>query len=362
MISIPPNVAFLRLAMCGLVLGLVGCEPGGTAATPRGPGKRPPTAVVAEAVLPRPMRDTIEAIGTAVANESLTLTSKVTDTVTAVRFDDGDFADAGAVLVELANEEESALLEEAEATVNDTRLQLERLEDLFKRRAVPVSDVDVARARANEAKARFESIVARLNDRLIRAPFAGVLGFRQVSPGTLLAPGTAICTLDDIERIKLDFAVPEVYLAILEPGMTLTASSAAYPDLFFEADVETVGSRIDAVSRTAQVRAIIDNPKRRLRPGMLLTVLLEARERVSLAVPEVAVVQRSGSAFVYVVTDSDGDTPVAALRQIRTGARFKGWVEVLEGLSDQERVITDGVIKVRDGSPIRLLDRATLTG
>lgn len=349
-----------RVLLTGLLLVLSqACSQG---AGDRQPRLRPPTSVVTETVLKRPMRDTIEAIGTAVANESLTITSKVTETVRTVAFEDGDFIDAGAVLVELTNQEETALLAEAKATVEDTSLQQKRLEDLYEQRAIPVSDVDVARARANEARARYESIVARLDDRLIRAPFSGVLGFRQVSPGTLVTPGTAICTLDDIEQIKLDFAVPEVYLALLEAGLTLTATSPAYPGDAFSASVETVGSRIDPVSRTAQVRALIDNEARRLRPGMLLTVQLSARERVSLAVPEVAVVQRSGAAFVYVVEEGADGVLVASLRQVRLGSRYQGWAEVLDGIEEQDRVVTDGVIKVRDGAPIKLLDRATVTG
>ena len=351
-----PSLVMALMASLSLLQGCTEAESSGQ------PRVRPPTGVVAETVLKRPMRDTIEAIGTAVANESLTLTSKVTETVRTVRFEDGDFVEAGSVLVELTNQEETALLDEAKATVDDTRLQLERLEDLYRQRAIPVSDVDVARARANEARARYESVVARLDDRLIRAPFSGVLGFRQVSPGTLVTPGTSICTLDDIAQIKLDFAVPEIYLALLEAGLALTALSPAYPGEAFAASVETVGSRIDPVSRTAQVRALIDNQAGRLRPGMLLTVQLSARERVSLAVPEVALVQRSGTAFVYVVEDGDDGASIASLRQVRLGSRYQGWAEVLEGIEERDRVVTDGVIKVRDGAPIKLLDRATVTG
>ncbi|MEM1433179.1 MAG: efflux RND transporter periplasmic adaptor subunit [Pseudomonadota bacterium] len=344
-------LAALLLAACG------------EQAAQQGPGRgqRPPIAVVAEVVLPRPMRDTIEAIGTTLADESVTLSSKVTDTVSAVRFEDGDYTEAGAVLVELTNTEETALLAEAQATVDDTRQQLERLDDLYARRTIPVSQLDEAKARANEARARYESVVARLNDRLIRAPFAGVLGFRQVSPGTLLTPGTAICTLDAVDHIKLDFAVPEIHLAQLRPGMALRAASAAYPEQRFEAEVRTVGSRVDPVTRTAQVRTVIDNAARFLRPGMLMTVKLSARERQSLAVPEIALVQRSGSVFVYVVDAQDEGPTIASLRQVRIGGRFDGWAEVLEGLDERERVVTEGVLKIRDGAPVRVLE-ATAQG
>lgn len=356
-----------RLRLVALLLGglllLAGCEPAATAGGPGGfGGKRPPTEVVAATVLRRPMRDTIEAIGTTLANESVTLSSKVTDTVSQVHFDDGDFVEKGDVLIELTNTEETALLAEAQATVEDTAQQLDRLEDLYQRRTIPVSDLDAAKARASEARGRYESVVARLNDRLVRAPFSGRLGFRQVSPGTLISPGTAICTLDDISRIKLDFAIPEIHLAKLRPGMSLTAATPAYPDAEFPAAVETVGSRVDPVTRTAQVRTVIDNADQTLRPGMLLSVKLSVNERTSLAVPEIALVQRSGSVFVYVAEKTDSGAVQASLRQVRIGSRFSGWVEVIDGLSEQERVITEGVIKVRDGAPIALLESTVLTG
>ena len=130
--------------------------------------------------------DVVEALGTAQANESVTLTAKVTDTVRRVNFEDGDYVEAGAVLIELTNQEEEALLAEARANLDDAESQLRRLEDLSGRGLTSASDLDVARSRAGAMQARFNSIVARLRDRLILAPFSGLLGFRLVSPGTML--------------------------------------------------------------------------------------------------------------------------------------------------------------------------------
>ncbi|MEM1230013.1 MAG: efflux RND transporter periplasmic adaptor subunit [Pseudomonadota bacterium] len=338
-----------------LVLG--GCEQGDRSRSAAGGYQRPPTAVIASAVVQRPVSDVLEAIGTTQANESVTLSAKVTDTVSRVRFEDGQFVEQGAVLVELANAEESALLAEAEANVDESARQLRRLEDLYRKRAIPVSQRDEASAAYNAAKARYESLVARLDDLLIRAPFSGLLGFRDVSAGTLITPGTAITTLDDVSQIKLDFAVPEVHLAVLQPGLSLIARSTAYPDRGFPASVQTVATRIDPVTRTARVRAVVENKDRVLRPGMLLTVALQTNERIALAIPESALVQRSGRTSVYVVVQQeDGPALAAALRMIETGARYDGWVEVLRGLTEGERVITEGTLKVRDQSPIRLLE------
>ena len=289
----------------------------------------------------------VEAIGTTRANESVTLSTRVTDTVRQVRFDDGDYVEAGAVLVELTNEEETALLAESEATVEEARRAHRRLADLLKSRSVPVSQVDEARARLDAARGRYQSIVARLDDRLVRAPFSGVLGFRQVSAGTLLNPGTAIATLDDIRSIKLDFPVPEVYLDRLRPGLELTASSAAFPGRAFEARVSTLDSRVDPISRAIVVRARIDNGELQLRPGMLMTVRLATNQRRTLMVPEDALLQTQDGAYVYRVEDGQ-----ARRQPVDHGVRYQGWVEVTDGLDEGDQVVVEGTIKLRDGSTV----------
>jgi membrane fusion protein (multidrug efflux system) len=297
-----------------------------------------------------PIYDTVDAIGTAGANESLTLTAKVTDTVRAVDFEDGDYVEAGAVLVQLTNREEEALLAEARANLDDAESQLVRLENIAEQNLLPASELDAARARAEASRARLDTVLARLSDRLVLAPFAGVLGFRQVSPGTLLQPNTAITTLDDISIIKLDFTVPESFLGAMTPDARVLARSASYPEREFEGVVRTVGSRVDPVTRAIQVRAHIPNEDRALRPGMLLTVRVVMAERSALVVPENAVYQIQDRAYVYVV-DSD---LIAQEREIKTGERRFGTVEVVGGLEEGERVVTEGIIKLRDGVRVRL--------
>lgn len=337
-------------AACLGMLGLAGCQGvEDERAGKRGRGAGPvmvEAAEVREAVLV----DSIEALGTTVANESVTLTAKVTDTVGKVHFEDGQFVETGAVLVELTNEEEQALLAEARANLRDAENQRNRLRDLRTQNLVAASSLDEAEARVEAARARLNTIVARLKDRLIRAPFAGLLGFRQVSEGTLITPGTAVTTLDDISVIKLDFTVPETALATLAAGQKITAQSAAYGDRAFEGTVSSVGSRVDPVTRAVVVRALIDNEARALRPGMLMTVQLVTRERTTLVVPESAVVQVGDEAYVFAI---NGDLTVAR-KVIVTGVRRRGLVEVLDGLEQGARVVSEGVIKVREGAEVRL--------
>lgn len=298
----------------------------------------------------QPVQNRIEAVGTLVSNESVTITSKVADIVSRVHFSDGDLVEAGAILVELTNQEQSALLAEATANLNDTRMQLNRLETLGANVA-SASQIDEARSRYAANQARLDAIIARMDDRLIRAPFAGSLGFREVSPGTLASPGVRITTLDDISSLKLDFTVPETVLSVLRVGDNLAARSAAYPDELFEGVVASIGSRIDPTTRSVQVRAVLENPGLRLRPGMLMTLVLVADEREAMVVPEAAVVQRGELSFVYV---ADSELRVRE-QEIRLERRVQGGVIVSSGLLPGDRIVVDGIMSVRNGALVRVI-------
>jgi len=292
--------------------------------------------------------DAVEALGTAQANESVTLTAKVSDIVRRVNFEDGDYVERGAILVELMNQEEEAALAEARANLEDVESQLRRLEDLSSRGLTSASELDVARSRAAANRARLNSVVARLGDRLILAPFSGLLGFRQISPGTMLSPNTTITSIDDISVIKLDFTVPETFVGSMAPGARIVAKSVSFPDRDFEGTVRTIGSRVDPVTRAVTVRAHIENADRALRPGMLLTVEIVTAERSALVVPEGAVFQVQTRAYVYTV---DGDT--ARQREIQVGSRRFGVVEVIGGVEEGELIVVEGIIKLRDGAKLR---------
>jgi membrane fusion protein (multidrug efflux system) len=359
----------LAFALGGGVMWYVTKDRGGDAgapsAFPTAAGGRPaaggfagrPQAQLPLVTVGRAKRDSIydvvEALGTAQANESVILTAKVTDTVRRVNFEDGDYVEAGAVLIELTNQEEEALLAEARANLDDAESQLRRLEDLSARGLTSASELDVARSRAGASRARLNSIVARLRDRLIQAPFSGLLGFRQVSPGTLLSPNTPITSIDDISVIKLDFTVPETFIGAMAPGAGIVAKSVSFPDRKFEGTVRTVGSRVDPVTRAITVRAHIDNKDKALRPGMLLTVEVVTAEREALVVPEGSVFQVQNRAYVYRV---DGDT--VHQQQIEVGGRRFGVVEVLGGLSEGDPIVVEGIIKLREGARVRLQEAA----
>lgn len=322
--------------------------PGG----PGGPRGLYDTVVRAAVVGYQTLIDEVESVGTALANESVNITPKVSDTVTRIHFTDGQFVREGDILVELTNSAEAARLAEAQTALDDARRQYERMQQLSSDNLVSRSDLDDASSRLETATARLEGVMANMQDRLIRAPFDGVLGFRNISEGSLVTPNTVITTLDDISVIKLDFHVAESYLAQLGSGLTIESSTIAYPGQVFSGKVQVVGSRVDPVTRSVAVRAEIENPDGELRPGMLLTVGMMLNEREVMVVPEQALVPSGGSQYVFVIDEEN----IARRVEVTLGSRRPGIVEVTQGLLPGQRIITEGVAQVRPNQPVRILN------
>ena len=256
-------------------------------------------SVATEPITEIEFADIVEALGTARASESVVLTSRVSDTVARVNFDDGQIVSKGDLLVELHSVEEQALLKEANATLLEAESQYARIDDLVTRGNASTSSLDAQKRQVDEARFRVEAAKARIADRLIRAPFDGVLGLRQVSEGSFLSSNTAITTIDDIDTIYLDFSVPERFIATLAPRQEVEAKVRAYPDRVFKGKVKTIDSRVDSVTRTVVVRAEISNRDRLLRPGLLMLVELTSRRWQALSVPEQAVVPTGGNNYVF---------------------------------------------------------------
>jgi membrane fusion protein (multidrug efflux system) len=342
-----------RGVLLGLAaIALAACGGGETSGGPGGQGGRP-VPVVVVAAENQPWADSIQALGTARANESVTITAKVTETVVRVNFEDGQEVSAGAVLVDLSGRAETAALAEAQASYDEASRLYERQLELSKQRTVSEAVLDQQRAARDTAKARMEAIRARLGDRVITAPFDGVLGFRAVSPGTLVTPGTVITTLDDLDPIKVDFTLPERFLSALAVDQTINAHTAAWPGADFAGRVTSIDSRIDPVTRAVTVRAEVPNPGRKLKPGMLMTLTVSANEREALVIPEIAVQAVRDRNFVF----RAGDDGKAQQVFVTLGARRAGQVEVLDGLTPGDRVITEGLVRVRPGVALRLRDR-----
>lgn len=314
--------------------------------------KKPREAPLVGATQPKShvFRDEIEAVGSARANEQVTLSPNVTERIERLLFDDGMYVRAGQLLAVLSNSQERAALAGARASAAEASSQLERIESLNKQGFATRSLLDQQRAALSEARATQDSVQAQIDDRLIRAPFSGHLSLRTISEGAIVNSGTPLVTVSDLSRIKLDFTVPETLLSSLRPGLPIRAFASAFPGEPIQGTISVIDPVIDPQSRAVMVRATLPNPGARIKPGMLLTVRIETAQRTALALPEASVLSEGETRYVYTV-----DTEKKVKRTVvRTGLRDNGLIEV-SGLPSHALVVTEGVVKVADGRTVRLV-------
>lgn len=318
------------------------------------PAKGKPQQVIVAPVRVSEISDRVEALGTARANESVSITANVTEKVREIHFEDDQQVQTGDVLVVLQQSEEQANLEQAKAVLGERELALDRLLRLEKRKLAATDLLDRARLEVRQARANISAIQARINDRIIRAPFAGVVGLRNISIGTLIESGDLIATLDDTRFIKLDFSVPAIFLSELKPGLKIKARAAALGNKTYLGEVKSIDSRVDPVTRSVQVRALLPNPQGAIVPGILMQVDLLRNTRQALVIPEAALLPQADRQYVMVLVKT-GDMDSVEKRQVTIGTRVPGHVEIISGLSVDEHVVTHGNSKVRPGSTVNVL-------
>lgn len=309
------------------------------------------TPVVVAEVIPGIFSDRIEALGTTAANESVVITADVMGRVVSINFSDGERVKKGNTLVVLDSDEEKASMLAAEVNLTTQKTQHKRLEELIRQKSAAQTTLDEQTNSMKRADADLEIARVHMQDRTVQAPFSGQLGIRRVSLGALINPGDEIVTLDDLSLIKLDFSVPETVLSSLEPGLDIQAASVAYPDQPFTGKVTTIDTRIDPVTRTVVVRAELPNTNGLLKPGMLLTVDLKSNSRESLQIPEESLLPLNNKQFVYLVNE---DSRVRQV-EVKIGRRQPGVVEILDGLTAGDRVVTEGTTRVTPDSQVQIV-------
>jgi membrane fusion protein (multidrug efflux system) len=321
--------------------------PADGAVAPHGPASAP---VVLAPVRTGTVAEAVDAVGTTRAREAVTITAKTSGIVDRIEFEDGQTVAAGAPIIRLDSAELEAAVSSAEAELRNARLSLDRGETLSKARNMAQAQLDTLRADLEVKTAAVAAQKARLAERVITAPFAGTLGIRQVSLGALVSPGTAIVTLDDLTRVKMDFNLPEVLLPRMSPGVALEVRSDAYPGRAFTATVTSVDTRIDPATRSVTTVAEIDNREGLLRPGMFMTVRVQlSTNPAALLVPEQALVPQGTRQFVYMVVDGR-----AVRREVTLGTRLRGEVQILSGLAAGDAVVIEGTQRLRDGVPVQV--------
>lgn len=350
LIALMVLAAVLRVALAG--------DGEGEGRGPGGPGGGRGQQVSQAVAVQRSFSDQIEVLGVARGRRSVNITSPTTQLITRVLFADGQQVSAGARLVELQASEEDAGIIEARARVAQAQSQYERYRELGDRGFAPRMMVEQYQTELATARASLQAAQARRGDRSIRAPFAGVLGLSSVTAGTLINPGTIITTLDDIGTIRVDFPVPERFVADLGPGTPLVATADALGGQEFSGRISLLDTRVNETTRAVTARAEFPNPGRRLRPGMLMRVSVQQGQRTSIAVPEAAVQYEGDGAFVYRIAPGERGSTAQRV-EVDTGAVEAGFVEIVSGLRAGERVVGSGLNRIQPNSPVTVAQGVT---
>lgn len=292
-------------------------------------------------------RERIEAVGTTLAHQAVDIVSLASGRVGEIAFRPGERVEAGAVLVRLDDAAERAAVAEAQAAMREVKLALERAIKL--RATVAQATIDELEASLEGAQARVDRAQNTLDERTIRAPFAGVTGMRRVDVGARVDDDTVLTTLDDLSSVELEFSVPENFFGQVRPGQPVTATSTAFPGREFIGRIATIDTRIGEVSRAFRVRASLPNDDQALPAGMFMHIEVVLEERPAVLIPEEAVLAEGTGTFVFTVRDG-----VAERRPVRLGQRRAGKVEVLDGVAPGEAVVQRGLQRLRDGAAVRV--------
>src|SRR5262245_46951151 len=331
-------------------VALLLCHAGSALAQPAG---KPPDKPMAMPVKLAPVKQgavnkEATAVGTLLANESVMIRPEIAGRVTVLHFHEGQKVTSGAKLVSLDSAEVEAQRAATQAELLWSQQRYDRAAELYSKNFISSQALDEARANLSRAKARIAEDEARLRKSEVRAPFAGTLGLRSISPGAYVKAGDDIVRLEDLSVMKLDFRIPETYLANLKRDQEVALQVDAYPERVFKGRTFAFESALDEKTRTILVRARVPNAGGELKPGMFARVNLTLDSQSdALLIPEEAIVPRGSQSFVFRVIEGK-----AVLTAVELGVRRPGLVQVVKGLSADDRVVTDGHQKLQDAIPV----------
>jgi membrane fusion protein (multidrug efflux system) len=315
------------------------------------PAKPPGLPVKAETVKLLTMQSEVTAVGTLIAADSVVIRPEIAGRVIGLHFQEGQLVQKGAKLMTLDPSEYRAQLAATTADAKTESQRYQRAQELLEKNFISKEALDVAKGNMDKAAAKQQQDEVLLSKTTISAPFTGVVGLRQISPGAYVKAGDDVVRLENLSTVKLDFRVPEMYLSQIKPGQGLTIRVDAYPNDTFQGKIYALEPAVDEKTRTVVVRALIPNLQNKLRPGMFarVNVLLSTRPN-AVVIPEQAIWPQGRDTFVYRVVDGK-----AVLTKVELGVRHPGEVEVLKGLSANDVVVTDGQMKLKDGAPVMVL-------
>ncbi len=312
----------------------------------------PPSTVDVATVEESEWQPWLESVGTLVATQGVIVSTEIAGRVSAIQFESGEQVEAGALLVQLEDSVDRAELDGLAAERRVAQQEYERAKKLVTDKLGSVSKFDRAKANLQNAQAQLEAKRAQLEKKAIRAPFSGQLGIREVNLGQYLEPGAQIVSLQQLDPIFVDFALPERDQSSLVLDQDISIRIKARPGRLFSGTISAIDPRIDRNTRSVRIRATLTNSERQLLPGMFaeVRILLPMRSGV-LTVPRTAITYNTYGDAVFVVQEKDGTLSVEH-RQVETGEVRDGRVEISSGLSAGERVVSAGQVKLRNGAQV----------
>jgi membrane fusion protein, multidrug efflux system len=293
-------------------------------------------------------------VGSLRSNESVILRPEVAGRIADIRFNEGEQVTKDQALVVLDSSIYRAELEDAQASIELSQANYDRAIDLLKRGAGTTKARDEALAELRRAEAALELAKARLDKTVIRAPFDAVAGLRKVSVGDFVDVGQDMVNLEQIDPLKVDFRVAEVYVGAVRPGQRLQLGVDAFAGEQFAGAVYAIDPLIDESGRSILLRAHLPNQDGRLRPGLFARITLVLNERNdAIQVPEQSLMPQGQDQFVFKVVDGK-----VALTKVEVGIRRDGMAEIVSGLGPDDQVVTAGQLKIRDGAAIKPVPKA----
>ncbi len=321
----------------------------------------PPPVVAATKVKQEDWVPTLRSVGSLVAINGIDVAAEVGGIVKEIVFTSGGQVEQGTILIHLDNTVDRAALDALRADRRLAEIKFNRQKDLLKKKVTSKSEYDASKASFEAAAARVAEQEAIIDKKVIRAPFSGLLGIREVDLGQYLQPGTRIVGLEALDPIHVDYTLPERHLHQVAVGQTVEVKLEAVAGKIFRGQVSAIDAGVNQGTRTLRIRATLPNTDHRLRPGMFAEVhTLQAQSQQVLTVPRTAISYNTYGDFVYLITQPEGGPLMVKRQQVISGESRAGRVAISEGLQAGDRVVRAGLVKLRDGMPISIDNQVEL--
>lgn len=320
----------------------------------------PPAVIASTEVKQEHWQPSLHSVGSLVAINGINVSTEVNGIASDIVFKSGQQVEQGQVLIRLDDSVDQAALEALRAERKLAQVQFSRAEDLLKKRVTSKSEYDEAKARYDAARARVKQQEAVIKRKVIRAPFAGLAGIRQVDLGQFVEAGSPIVGLQALDPIYVDFTLPERYLTRIKTGQQVQLTLDAIPDKIFEGEISAMNSGIDVGTRTLKIRATLDNSDGVLRPGLFAEVeTITGEAEPVLTLPRTAISFNTYGNFVFVINNNEQGALAVKRTPVQTGETREGRVAI-SGLQAGTQVVRTGLVKLRDGMPVKIDNQVEL--